>query len=77
MIDLTRQIEAFEIDAAVIRATAKVMHNSVRVSPEPVTPEMISGLMKVEADLRAALDVASIARRLLDVRTIDALAKAS
>ncbi len=75
MSDLTRQLEAFEIDAAIIRATAKVLHSAIRVAPDPVTPEMISQLLKSEADLRAALDLASMARRTLDARAIDALAK--
>ncbi len=76
MSDLIRQLEAFEIDAAVIRATAKVLHSAIRVAPDPVTPEMIGKLLTIERDLRAALDLASMARRMLDARAIDALAKA-
>ena len=76
MSDLTRQLEHFEIDAAIIRATAKVLHTSIRVSPDPVTPEMIDKLMTIERDLRAALDLASMARRTLDARAVDALVKA-
>lgn len=75
MSDLLREIEAFEIDATVIRHGAEMLHNAVKVQREPVTLELINGLMKIEADLRAALDLASMARRMLDARAIDADAK--